>query len=55
MEGSLFYKIEIGIIVEVKEGEVIAIPSNVPHAGFTQGRPVQAVDAWSPVMEKYKR
>ena len=39
--------------VRVGEGEVIAIPANVPHAVFTKELPVKAVDAWSPIMEKY--
>ncbi len=34
--------------------EVIAIPSNIPHAPFTKESSAIAVDAWSPVMEKYR-
>ncbi|MFC1713976.1 arsenic resistance N-acetyltransferase ArsN2 [Candidatus Poribacteria bacterium] len=41
-------------VISVKEGEVIAIPSNVPHAVFTEHDPAKAVDAWSPVMGIYK-
>jgi quercetin dioxygenase-like cupin family protein len=42
-------------IIGVKAGEVIAIPSNAPHAVFTREAAVKAVDAWSPVMAKYKQ
>jgi quercetin dioxygenase-like cupin family protein len=38
----------------VKKGEIIAIPSNIPHAAFTTESTVKAVDAWSPIMEKYR-
>ncbi len=41
-------------VIGVKAGEVIAIPSNAPHAVFTTDSAVKAVDAWSPVMEKYR-
>lgn len=53
LEGELFFKIEDRII-GVKKGEVIAIPSNIPHEAFTKNISVIAVDAWSPVMEKYR-
>jgi len=51
--GELFFDIK-GKIHGVKEGETIAIPSNVPHAVFTADKSVKAVDAWSPVMSKYR-
>lgn len=54
LEGELFFKFG-NRIAGVKKGEVIAIPSNLPHEVFTQKRPVIAVDAWSPVVEKYRR
>jgi len=54
LEGELFFEVPERII-GVKEGEVMAIPSSVPHAVFTQERSVKAVDAWSPVMERYKK
>ena len=54
LEGELFFEIG-GKTTGVKGSEVIAIPSNVPHAVFTEGKSVKAVDAWSPVMEKYGR
>jgi quercetin dioxygenase-like cupin family protein len=54
LEGELFFEVNERII-GVKSGEVIAIPSNLPHAVFTRDASVKAVDAWSPIMEKYKR
>lgn len=54
LEGALFFDLQDKTI-EVKRGEVIAIPSNLPHAVFTQNEPAKAVDAWSPVMEKYRK
>jgi len=36
-------------------GDVIAIPSNVPHAVQVLDGPVKAVDAWSPPRESYCR
>lgn len=54
LEGQLFFE-QSGEIFGVKAGEVIAIPSNAPHRVFTREEPVKAVDAWSPVMEKYKK
>lgn len=53
MEGELFFEVN-GKIVCIGPGEVIAIPSMAPHAAFTKEKAVRAVDAWSPVMEKYK-
>ena len=55
LEGSLFFELEDGKIVEVNAGEVIAIPSNVPHAVYTGKKKTKAVDAWSPVMQKYAK
>ena len=53
LEGELFFKVDDRVIC-VKKGEVIALPSKVPHAAYTKDLPAKAVDAWSPVMEKYK-
>jgi len=53
LEGELFFELEEETIC-VKKGEVIAIPSMAPHGAFTKESPVKAVDAWSPVMDKYK-
>ena len=52
LEGVLFFEAN-DTIIAVGAGDVIAIPSNVPHAVFTQGGAVKAIDAWSPVLEKY--
>lgn len=54
LEGELFFETG-GKIICVKEGEVIAIPSGVSHAVFTKDKSVKAIDAWSPVMEKYRK
>lgn len=54
LEGELFFEVD-GRTIGVKQGEVIALPADLPHAAFTREQPVKAVDAWSPVMEKYKR
>lgn len=54
LEGELFFETPDGIF-GVKAGEVMALPSNVPHAVFTREQRVKAVDAWSPVMEKYRK
>jgi quercetin dioxygenase-like cupin family protein len=54
LEGKLFFKLGDRIIC-VGKGEVIAIPSNTPHEAFTKNSVVIAVDAWSPVMEKYRQ
>ncbi len=54
LAGELFFETG-GKVVSVKEGDVIAIPSDVPHAVFSKEKAVRAVDAWSPVMEKYRK
>ncbi len=38
----------------VGAGEVIAIPSLIEHAVFTRKEGARAVDAWSPIMPKYR-
>jgi len=53
LEGELFFTVNERILC-LQSGEVLAIPSRVPHAAFTKHRPAKAVDAWSPVMKKYK-
>jgi amino-acid N-acetyltransferase len=51
-EGELCF--ELGEeIIRVREGEVIAIPSGVAHAVFTQAVGAKAYDAWSPPPPKY--
>jgi quercetin dioxygenase-like cupin family protein len=54
MEGELFFEMEKNTFC-LKPGEVIAIPSNIPHAVFTREKHVKAIDAWSPVMPQYIR
>jgi len=53
LEGELFLKVK-GRAICVKKGEGIAIPSNTLHAVLTKKSSVTAVDAWSPVIEKYQ-
>ncbi len=43
-----------GVVHPIQSGEVIAIPSSVPHTVWTEALPVTAIDAWSPVMRKYE-
>jgi len=54
LEGVLYFEHGESLF-EVKAGETIAIPSNIQHAVFTKELAVKAVDAWSPVMGKYKK
>ena len=54
LEGEMFFEVD-GKIIGVKKGEVIAIPSVVPHAVFTREAFVKVVDGCSPVVEKYKK
>lgn len=53
-EGRLTFAYE-GREVTLKEGDVIAIPSNVVHSAFTGAMPCKAVDAWSPVRKEFLR
>jgi amino-acid N-acetyltransferase len=52
IEGRLIFEIG-GRVVSVGSGEIIAIPSNVPHAAFAGNEHVRAVDAWSPVRRDF--
>ena len=52
LTGELFFEVA-GVAHCVRPGEVIAIPSSVPHAVWTEELAVTAIDAWSPVMKKY--
>jgi N-acetylglutamate synthase-like GNAT family acetyltransferase/mannose-6-phosphate isomerase-like protein (cupin superfamily) len=47
LEGELFFEVQ-GKEFRVGPGEVIALPSSVPHEAWTGERPARAVDAWSP-------
>ena len=53
LEGALFFEVD-GRVVRVGKGDAIAVPSNTPHAVFTAELGAKAVDAWSPVMSKYR-
>ena len=53
LSGELFFEVQ-GVIHCIKPGEVIAIPSSVPHSVWTEALAVTAIDAWSPVMRKYE-
>lgn len=53
LEGELYFEAG-GNITRVQSGEVIAVPSFVPHAVFTKEKAARAVDAWSPVMPQYQ-
>jgi amino-acid N-acetyltransferase len=53
LEGELFFELD-GRLVQVGAGEVIAIPSLVPHAVYAKHSAVRAIDAWSPVPEQYR-
>jgi amino-acid N-acetyltransferase len=54
LEGKLFFE-SGNQVISVGKGEVIALPSNIPHAAHTTDEAVKAVDAWSPVREKYRK
>jgi len=54
LSGTLFFEVNDEVIA-VGQGEVIALPCHVPHAVFTREQAVTAVDAWSPIPEKYAR
>lgn len=54
ISGELFFETVTGETLCVKEGEVIAIPSNIKHSVYTEGKSVKAIDAWSPVRNDYK-
>lgn len=53
LTGELFFEVQ-GVVHCIKPGEVIAIPSFVPHMVWTEALAVTAIDAWSPVMRKYE-
>jgi amino-acid N-acetyltransferase len=52
LEGELYFNIK-GKKVRVGAGDAIAIPSNAPHAAYTEEQRVRAVDAWSPIRSDY--
>lgn len=53
LEGELYFDAN-GKVTKVGDGEVIAVPSFIPHAVFTKEKAARAVDAWSPVMPQYQ-
>lgn len=53
LEGELSFELD-GVTHRLSAGDVIAIPSNVPHAVYTTHLRVKAIDAWSPVMARYQ-
>jgi amino-acid N-acetyltransferase len=53
IDGELFFEIEDKVI-RVGPGEVIAIPSLIPHAVFTANTKAIAFDAWSPPPARYQ-
>ena len=52
LEGELYFETASGT-ARIGAGEVMAIPANLRHAVFTKDIGAKAVDAWSPVNEKY--
>jgi len=53
LEGELFFELD-DRLVRVGAGDVIAVPSLVSHAVYSRESAVRAIDAWSPVPEKYR-
>lgn len=53
MEGTLFFQISNDIFC-VGPGDCIVIPSNIPHKVWSTENQVKAVDAWTPINDKYK-
>jgi quercetin dioxygenase-like cupin family protein len=52
LEGELYFETAAGTS-RVTAGEVMAIPAEVDHAVYTKEVAARAVDAWSPINEKY--
>ena len=52
LEGELYFETAAGT-ARVAAGEVMAIPANAIHAVYTKEVAAKAVDAWSPINEKY--
>jgi len=53
LEGELFFEMADKTVC-LASGDVIAIPSNAPHAAYAKEKRVRAVDAWSPVRREYR-
>lgn len=54
LEGELIFEMD-GKTERISSGEVIAVPSEIPHAVYAGEEKVKAVDAWSPVICKYAK
>lgn len=52
LEGALFFEIE-KVVCKLSAGDSIVIPANKNHSVWTETIAAKAVDAWSPVNEKY--
>ena len=52
LEGELFFKIE-NEIYKLSPGDSILIAPGKEHSVWTGPAPAKAVDAWSPINEKY--
>ena len=52
LEGELYFE-TFGGTALVAAGEVMAVPAEVEHAVYTKEMTAKAVDAWSPINEKY--
>jgi quercetin dioxygenase-like cupin family protein len=52
LEGELCFEIE-NKTYRLVSGDTIIIPSNKTHRVWTDKQPARAIDAWSPVNEKY--
>ena len=53
LKGELFFEMDDRVI-QVEEGDAIAIPSNLPHAVYATRHRACAIDAWSPIPGKYQ-
>lgn len=53
MEGKLFFQISDEVYC-VGPGDCIVIPSSIPHKVWTTENQSKAVDAWTPINDKYK-
>jgi quercetin dioxygenase-like cupin family protein len=52
LEGVLFFELDDQVFA-VKKGDLISIPSFKMHSVWTESEGAKAVDAWSPVNDKY--
>lgn len=55
LEGSLTFEFDDQPPVRLAPGEVVAIPSGLPHAVSAGPSGADAVDAWSPPRDEFKR